>query len=255
MAPAATKAEELYLLTTKLFCGNCGSLMAGESGKSCTGHKYRYYKCSSAKRKKGCTKKAVKKEWIEDLVIEQTMKLVFDDRLMKRIADTLMEIQGEESPDVRILEKQLAEVNKGIDNVLNAIQAGIVTASTKQRLEELEARRTEAENAIAQARIESPMLSREQIDFFLNQFRDTNIADERERQRLIDCFINAVYVYDDKIVLVFNYRNGTKTVSLEEVNSSDFEMLSPPKNKGPNRASCFLSIFRLVWNRKTVSVL
>ena len=256
MAPAATKAEELYLLTTKLFCGNCGSLMAGESGTSCTGHKYRYYKCSSAKRKKGCTKKAVKKEWIEDLVIKQTMKLVFDDRLMKRIADTLMEIQGEESPDVRILEKQLAEVNKGIDNVLNAIQAGIVTASTKQRLEELEARRTEAENAIAQARIESPMLSREQIDFFLNQFRDTNIADERERQRLIDCFINAVYVYDDKIVLVFNYRNGTKTVSLEEVNSSDFEMLSPPKNERPNRASHFFvgSRFRTCdpWDMRTV---
>ena len=75
--------------------------------------------------------------------------------------------------------------------------------------------------------------------------RDTNIADERERQRLIDCFINAVYLYDDKIVLVFNYRNGTKTVSLEEVNSSDFEMQSPPKPHAEKRG-VFLAFYHII---------
>lgn len=51
--PAAAKAEERYLLTTKLFCGMCGKLMAGESGTSGTGRTYRYYKCYNAKKKKG----------------------------------------------------------------------------------------------------------------------------------------------------------------------------------------------------------
>jgi len=36
-APARAKAEEEYLLTTKLYCGDCGRLMAGESGKGCKG--------------------------------------------------------------------------------------------------------------------------------------------------------------------------------------------------------------------------
>ena len=61
-APARAKADEEYLLTTKLFCGDCGRLMAGESGTSAAnGVKYQYYKCSGAKRKLGCHRKAVRK--------------------------------------------------------------------------------------------------------------------------------------------------------------------------------------------------
>ena len=45
-APAKAKATEEYLLTTKLFCGTCERLMAGESGTSSTkGVKHYYYKC------------------------------------------------------------------------------------------------------------------------------------------------------------------------------------------------------------------
>ena len=60
-APAKAKADEEYLLTTKLFCGTCGRMMAGESGKSGTkGIKYRYYKCSGAKRSLGCHRKPLR---------------------------------------------------------------------------------------------------------------------------------------------------------------------------------------------------
>ncbi|MFR5786139.1 MAG: zinc ribbon domain-containing protein [Christensenellales bacterium] len=48
-APSRTKADEDYLLTTKLFCGDCGRLMAGECGTSGTNSvKYYYYKCGGA---------------------------------------------------------------------------------------------------------------------------------------------------------------------------------------------------------------
>ena len=36
-APARAKADEEYLLTTKLFCGHCGRMLAGESGRSRNG--------------------------------------------------------------------------------------------------------------------------------------------------------------------------------------------------------------------------
>ena len=70
-APARAKAEEEYLLTTKLYCGDCGRLMAGESGKGCKGIVYHYYKCSGAKRRLGCKKKAIKKHWIEEVVVSK----------------------------------------------------------------------------------------------------------------------------------------------------------------------------------------
>lgn len=227
-APAMAKASDKYLLTTKLFCGKCGRMMAGESGKSQTGKRYYYYKCGNAKRKTGCDKKAVKKDWIENLVVQQTLLMVMDDALMERLVDRLLDLQGDESFDLRLLQKQLAEVEKGIENMLNAIQAGILTASTKERLAALEAQKAQLEESVLRERIKRPVLTREQIAFFLRKFRDTDTADEEERQRLIDCFVNAVFVFEDKIVLTFNYKDGTKTISLDDVESSDLEGFGPP---------------------------
>lgn len=227
-SPAAAKATERYLLTTRLFCGMCGKMMAGESGVGNKGKVYRYYKCHSAKNKKGCTKKPVKKEWIENLVVEQTMQMVVNDALIERIIDRLMELQGEENYDLKLLNQQLAETEKGIDNMLNAIQAGIITPSTKERLAALETQKAELQESILKEQIQHPALTREQISFFLYQFRKINVNDEDERQRLIDCFVNAVFVFDDKIVLTFNYKDGTKAIKLSDLESSDLDNLGPP---------------------------
>jgi len=49
-APARHKAEDDYILTTKLFCGLCGAFMYGESGRGSLNKVYHYYKCSTAKK-------------------------------------------------------------------------------------------------------------------------------------------------------------------------------------------------------------
>ncbi|MCL2153686.1 MAG: recombinase family protein, partial [Oscillospiraceae bacterium] len=63
--PAAMKADEEYILTTKLYCGLDGAMMVGVGGTSKTGKVHHYYKCGNVIYKKSCTKKTVKKEWIE----------------------------------------------------------------------------------------------------------------------------------------------------------------------------------------------
>ena len=68
----------------------------------------------------------------------------------------------------------------------------------------------------------------DQIRFFLHRYRETNTNDPVERLRLIDCFVNAVFLYDDKIVLTFNYKDGTKTISLAELEGSDAFGVSSP---------------------------
>ena len=171
----------------------------------------------------------MKKEWIENLVVSQTMGIVMDGSLMAKLTDRLLEMQGEESFDLKLLQKQLGEAEKGIENMLNAIQMGIITASTKQRLATLEEQKAQLEEQILQERIKNPALSREQIAFFLDQYKKTDITDETQRQRLIDCFVNAVFVYDDKIVLTFNYKEGTKAINLDDVNGSDMVGYGPPR--------------------------
>lgn len=224
----ACAKKEKYLLTTKLFCGKCGAMMVGESGKSKTGAVHHYYKCGKAKREKTCDKKAVRKDLIENIVVKHTMLMLANDELIERLTSRLVAIQGEESRELKLMLQQLSEVQTGIDNLLNAIQAGIITASTKERLTDLEAQKAKLEVSIEQERTEHPVLTREQISFFLHRYREIDVNDPVERQRLIDCFVNSVFLYDDKLVLTFNYKDGTKTISLAELESSDAFGASSP---------------------------
>lgn len=205
-APARYKAEEEYLLTTKLFCGYCGAYLCGESGVSHTGKVHRYYKCVSVKKKRTeCHKKSVRKDWIEDLVVSETMKMVMDDQVIEAIVSMLMDLQDRENVNLPLYEQQLREVDRAIENLLNAIQQGILTKSTKARLEELEANKEDLETRIACEKLAKPRISAEFITFWLQRFRKLDVRQESHRKMLIDTFINAIFLYDDKVVLTFNY--------------------------------------------------
>ena len=233
-APAKHKAEEEYLLTTKLFCGYCGCLMTGESGTSHTLQVHRYYKCRGARKGGGCTKKTVRKYWIEEVVMQLIQKFIFDDELLDKLADTMLERLNTENTTLPILRKQLAEVEKGIENIVNAIQAGIFTASTKERLETLEAEKQELSVQIIKEEVSRPTITKEQILFYLTKYRKLNMKQLDHRRRLIDSFVNAIYLFDDKLVITFNYKEGTKTITLSEIEEaygSDLSLLSAPRKR------------------------
>ena len=175
-APARRKAEDDYLLTTKLFCGCCGALMFGESGVSHTGKAHHYYKCATAKKKKTCAKKTVRKQWLEDLVVAETMKLVEDDASMNAIIAKVMELQNKENTNIPLYEKQLRDAESGIQNMLNAIQAGILTSSTKERLEQLEETKRELEIRIAEEKLAKPKMKEEFVRFWLLRFRKLDMS-------------------------------------------------------------------------------
>ena len=121
-APARHKAEDDYLLTTKLFCGYCGAYLCGESGTSRTGKVHHYYKCVSVKKRRTERhKRPVKKEWIEDLVVGETMKMVMDDKAIEAIVSMLMDLQDRDNVNVPLYEQQLREAETAISNLLNAI--------------------------------------------------------------------------------------------------------------------------------------
>ena len=236
-APAKHKAEDEYLLTTKLRCGKCDCFMVGESGTSKTSTVYRYYKCVGVKKHSGCDKKTVKKDWIEDFVVKQIEKVLYDDALLEKISDAIMEIQGKENTVLLMLRKQYADIQRGIDNLLNAIQQGIVTPSTKQRLEDLEKQKSDISVQIIKEEMSKPLLTKDQILFWFHRFRKYNTRRLDHKRRLIDSFINTIYLYDDKMVITFNYKDGAETVSLSEIEnsdlSSDLTASALPKRQAP----------------------
>ena len=143
-------------------------------------------------------------------------------------------MQEQEDTTTPALRSQLAETESAIGNILKAIEQGIFTPSTKQRLDELEARKEEILVNIQTAELQKLKLTREQMMAWFEQFRHGDPANREFQKRLIDIFVNAVYVFDDKLVLTYNYQHGTQTISLEEIESapsSDFDGATPPKEK------------------------
>ena len=248
-APARHKAEDDYLLTTKLFCGYCGAYLCGESGTSRTGNVHHYYKCVSVKKKRQeCHKKSVKKGWIEDLVVGETMKMVMDDTAIEAIVSMLMDLQDRENVNLPLYEQQLREADTAIQNLLNAIQQGILTKSTKGRLEELEATKEELETRIACEKLAKPKISAEFMTFWLHRFRKLDVRQKSHRKMLIDTFINAIFLYDDKMVLTFNYKEGTTTITFDDLKAaldgknmgSDLDCLTAPRRSKVRFAPAFL---------------
>ena len=220
-APARSRGREEYLLTTKLFCGKCGALMFGESGTSATGRTYYYYKCANVKRRKGCNKKTVQKEWLEDLVVRETMKLIQDDAVIDKIVQLVMDVQNQENTTIPLLEKQLREVNKKLDNLMKAIEDGLYTRTTKERLEALEIQKDELTAKIADEKLKKPSFNEDFIRFWLMKFRRFDISQKKQRKALIEIFVNAIFLYDDRMLLTFNYKDGTQTVRFEDTLTAD----------------------------------
>jgi len=241
-APARVRAKEEYILTTKLFCGHCRDMMTGESGTSRTGQTYHYYVCGKAK-KKLCQKKRVSKKWIEDYVVRKCREILTDENIEKIVAAVMSACEKDESATtIKRLKKLLADNERAIDNLFKALESGQAAEQLLKRIQDKNAERTEIEKQIATEQINKIDLSLAKIKFFLTHIRKGNVNDIKNRKALITVFVNAIYLYDDKITFILNA--GDKQVEITETLLDDIEgsaecscidNLSLPKPVNPNQ--------------------
>ena len=204
--------EDTYILTGKMFCGHCGSTMVGVSGTGQSGKTYRYYHCTKAKKKHACSKKRINKELIEDIVIDRTLDMLSDRRTVERIARSCYELQKSGSSKLIGMKTRLKQIEREIDNIMSAIKQGIFTASVKTELEKAENKKSVLEHEIATEESGRPILSMEQIKYWICKFKMIDRGSEEQKRRLIDAFVNSIYVYDDKILILYNYKDGEDCV-------------------------------------------
>lgn len=60
-----------------------------------------------------------------------------------------------------------------------------------------------------------------EIVFWFQRFKKLDANKLEHRRRLIDSFINAIFLYDDKMVITFNYKDGAKTVTFADIEKSE----------------------------------
>ena len=204
------KSKVKYMLTFKLFCGTCGAAMVGESGRSKNGSTYNYYKCSAHKKGSNCKGRTIRKEYIEEIVIKEIFDNILNRKeVIERIAVRISKIYSDEAKqndNSEYLKKEISETENSINNLLKAIEQGIITDSTKRRLNELELQKSDLTKELEKAIIYSaPVISKNEIIDFFSDMSDGDISDVRYCQKLIDTFVKSIHLFDNKLIISFNY--------------------------------------------------
>lgn len=191
-----------YLLRRRVYCGKCGTRMTSYSGTSKSGRVSKYYKCWNAIGKKNCTAKFIKKDLLDNLVIKSLQDTLTGKNLSILVDEIYKQHNAKllgENP-VKILEKELTQINKSISNIMKAIEQGIITDTTKERLQELETTRRELQEKLIFERMqEQVVLDKKTIEDYLKN------GVKQEPEMMIDLLVDKVYVNGDSIELLLHY--------------------------------------------------
>lgn len=223
------KSNADYLLTGKLRCGYCKSYMVGVSGTGKSGDLHYYYSCNERRTTGNCKKHNVKKDWIEQRIAELTKEYILRDDVIAWIAENAIEFQRKagRSSEITSMEKQLSESKKAAKNIVAAIEQGIITASTRTRLLELEDEIANLERSLAVARAAHQPLEKERILYFLESFRDGDVTSKEYQAKIINTFVREVYLWDDKIGIDYYYMDSKNTYTYDLVKADDVDIEAP----------------------------
>jgi len=223
---AKNKAKVDYLLSGKIFCGHCGASMLGVSGKGRHGGIFYYYSCGERRRNHTCNKKHEKKDFIEWYVVEQTVEYVLTPVRMEAIAAAVVAQYDKEfnNDKIKELEKRIAKLDRDISKFTDMLLDVPKAARSKiyEKIENCDAEKTDLEIDLSKLRIANGIrYTEEDITIWLKQFCRGDLMDEEFRRRIIDVFINSVYLYDDRVVIFYNIRGGKQVSYIEMLEATE----------------------------------
>lgn len=208
-----------FLLTGKLFCGQCLSPMVGISGRGRHGDVHYYYSCNGKRLQKICNKKNVRKEFIEEEVTRAILAVVLKDDMVEWIADTIMEMAEKQKQASKLgyYEARLSDTQKQIANIVRAVEMGVIADEFKERMAQLQADKQTLQGKIALEKMNLLQVDRPRVVHFLEMIRDGNPADPDFQHRIIRDFVRAVYLYDGyfKLVVDFTGKNVSYKVPFQ----------------------------------------
>lgn len=200
-----------YWLTGKLFCGLCGEPLHGMSGTGKSGKRWYYYACNGKTRRKGCKLPNVKQDVIEAHVVWILMRLLSDTENLASIsADIAHEYQSRDDSGAYLdsLKQQLKDAEKGINNLIKALEAGAVSETLTARLNALETQKNALSDQIEAETIKQELTGNENtIQAFFEKFARARleINDIETAEQILDYFVSKIYVYPDPLRVVFEF--------------------------------------------------
>ena len=197
-----------YLLKNKLVCGYCGKPISSECGKSHTGQMKYYYKCIGRKKyKNDCEKKTMRKDELEQFVIYHIIEALNAPGIKDAIVESIYsrQLQEQKAQSVlQLLNKELKQVQQSLNNVMNAIEQGVITTTTTKRLKELESKQQDLEEKIAMEKAKSILITTK--DEIRNFYEKALLLEPR---MLIEYLVDKIELFNDEAIIY--YKNPLRT--------------------------------------------
>ena len=192
-----------YLLKGKIKCGYCGMLVSSECSTARNGEVVHYYKCRGRKRlRNGCINKTIRKDELEEIIITKLIEELNKPKNLNKIVNTILEIQNvsaENSDKAKLLMKEKDKREQQLNNVMKAIEQGIINKTTNIRMQELENEIEELEKQIiVEKNNQSLLLTKDDIkNFYIESLKN-------EPMLLINYLVKEIKLYNDKIEITLN---------------------------------------------------
>ncbi len=132
------------------------------------------------------------------------------------------------------LREQLAQTERGIRNFVRAIEAGILTESTQERLEQLEEQRKALIDTIEVETVKSKILEDEHsIGTYFEKYMNANLDDPKVREDVLEYFVDKIFVFDDRIDILVHYTEHGLSVEWGTFKDGDVTFTSYPNPDPP----------------------
>ena len=177
---------------------------------------------NSRDKSKTCPKRPVRKDFLERLVIDTTLDVALHKENIQSIAADLCAWQQRQK-DIAILDGLKlcrGECEKAISNLVAALEAGAasptIAAMVRDREEELES----IKYAIAKQELVQEKFDEKKITYLLSKVPEGDRAGINYMQRIVDTFINSVFVYDDRVVICYNFDGDGSKITVNDVDKA-----------------------------------
>lgn len=202
------KLNSEYLLTGKLFCGECGSPMVGISGTSRNGDLHYYYVCKSHQRDGKCKKHNIRRDFLEQVVVDMTRTCIDDAELVDWLIRSYKEFKKTtlENSDIPLMEEELKDKKKALSNLLKAVEAGIYNDTTAERMKELESDIKVLDRSISVGKMMyNESFDGEKFMFYLSKLKEGHPDSIQYRKELFKTFVRSVRLWDNHIEIEYNF--------------------------------------------------
>lgn len=209
--------KEVYLLSGKIVCGLCGYMYVGNRKNSAGRRKpHITYRCNNRGRKTGaaCANREVNRDYVEQFVVDQIEKAIFNKRMAQKILRDFQRYMREKNVErqekLRRLERLIQECQKKQANVAEILAEGVDRSQRGvllAKIEQIETERLGLQERWSQekAELDLDVPSLEELERCFEKarqmFRNRTLE---EMKSLIDLYVEKVVVFEDEIQVILN---------------------------------------------------